>query len=68
MRAFYLRRLKDESGVSGTGIVAEGIELTNGQCVLHWLTIYSSIAVYPSLKELTNIHSHDGKTVVEFYE
>lgn len=67
MRLFYLRRKEDIHGVSGEGIVAEGVELTNGQCVLHWLTIYSSVAVYPSMKELENIHGHDRKTLVEYY-
>lgn len=68
MRTFYLRRLEDETGTSGTGVVAEGVELTNGQVVLHWLTIYSSIAVYPTMKELINIHGHEGKTIVEYYD
>lgn len=68
MRLFYLYRKEDVSGRSGTGIVAEGVEFTNGQCVMHWLTPFSSITVYPTIKELTNIHSHDGKTEVKYYE
>jgi hypothetical protein len=68
MRLFYLHRKEDVSGTSGNGIVAEGVEFTNGQCVLHWLTQFSSIAVYPTIKELTNIHSHDGRTEVKYYE
>jgi len=68
MRYFYLRRIEDESGTSGTGIVAEGVEFTNGQCVLHWLTQFSSIAIYPTIKELINIHGHNGKTVIEYYD
>lgn len=67
MRVFYLRRIEDVHGVSGEGIVAEGVEFTNGQCVMHWLTQFSSVAVYPTMKELVNIHGHDGKTVVEYY-
>ena len=68
MRLFYLRRKEDESGVSGTGVVAEGVELTNGQCVMHWLTQFSSVCIYPTMKELMNIHGHEGKTVIEYYE
>ena len=68
MRLFYLCRKEDESGVSGTGIVAEGVEFTNGQCAMHWLTRFSSISIYPTMKELINIHGHDGKTVVKYYE
>lgn len=68
MRYFYLRRMDDESGISGIGVVAEGVEFTNGQCVMHWLTMFSSIAVYPTMKELLNIHGHGGKTIVEYYK
>jgi hypothetical protein len=68
MRLFYLKRATDVSGTSGTGIVAEGVEFTNGQCVLHWFGSFSSIAIYPTLKELINIHGHGGKTIVEYYE
>jgi hypothetical protein len=61
---FYLRRLKDESGVSGTGIVAVGVIFPNGRCVLSWLTEHTSTAVYDDIHQLTKIHGHDGKTLV----
>ena len=38
MHMFYLNRLIDKSGVSGTGVVAEGVVFTNGKCVLTWLS------------------------------
>ena len=63
-RLFLLRRLEDESGVSGTGIVAEGAEFSTGKVVLNWITDVSSVAVYDSLEELIAIHGHDGKTIV----
>ena len=31
MNSFILRRLEDVSGVSGTGVVAEGVEFSNGK-------------------------------------
>ena len=64
MRKFHLWRIEDESGVSGTGIVAEGVEFADGQCVMSWLTRYHSIAVYPSAAELEQIHGHHGKTKI----
>lgn len=61
---FYLERIEDESGVSGLGIVAHGIVIRNGWCVLTWLTQFTSVGLYPSLAELEAIHGHNGKTLV----
>lgn len=64
MKRFWLRRIEDESGISGTGDVAEGIVFTSGKAVLNWTTEHTSIAVYDSLEELMAIHGHDGKTIL----
>lgn len=66
MKQFYLLRLEDESGVSGTGRVAEGVIFSNGKCALNWLTEYESQAIYPSIDELEAIHGHGGKTKVVY--
>ena len=62
-RSFHLNRLEDASGVSGTGIVANGVEFSDGQCVLHWRDS-GSIGVYSSLAKLEEIHGHQGRTLV----
>ena len=67
-RAFNLVRDEDVSGVSGTGIVAEGIQFSTGKCVLAWVTQYRSIAVYDSIQELEAIHGHDGRTRIVWLE
>lgn len=59
---FFLLRQIDDSGVSGTGIVARGVQLLDGQCVLQWTSKYRSIALYPNMTELLKIHGHDGHT------
>lgn len=64
MRIFVLIRNEDVSGVSGEGVVAEGTEFTDGTCALSWLTKHKSHAIYPNIKELENIHGHDGATSV----
>ena len=64
MRPFWLQRVEDESGVSGVGLVAEGVEFSNGWCALTWLTGHKSVAFYPSLEEVEAIHGHDGKTKI----
>lgn len=64
MRVFELHRKVDETGVSGVGVVAQGIEFDSGWCALAWLTEYRSVAIYPSLGELIAIHGHDGSTQI----
>jgi hypothetical protein len=66
MRRFYLKRIEDESGVSGSGRVAEGVEFSDGACALNWLTHTSCTGVYKNIKQLQSIHGHGGKTVVEW--
>lgn len=66
MRLFELHRDIDESGVSGTGVVAEGVEFWDGEVAMRWKTPTSSTAVYHSIVELDHIHSHGGKTRVVF--
>jgi len=66
LKEFYLQRIKDESGVSGTGIVARGMILPSGKCVLEWLSFYSSVNVYKNIEDVKHIHGHDGATEVVF--
>ena len=64
MKIFYLNRLEDESGVSGTGRVAQGFIFDNGKVALTWLSDHPSITIYDNIGEVHAIHSHDGKTEV----
>jgi len=69
MRRFHLVRREDETGVSGTGIVAEGIQFTSGVCVLSWLTAIKSIAaIYDNINVVEWLHGHGGKTVVKWVD
>jgi len=64
LRPFYLLREDDQSGVSGTGIVATGFILPSGTAIMEWTTFHSSIAQYKNIEDITNIHGHGGKTKV----
>jgi hypothetical protein len=64
IKPFYLLRTIDVSGVSGTGIVAVGAVFPDGSAIIEWLTFTSSIAIYRSLDQLLEIHSHGGATEV----
>lgn len=64
MRAFLLKRNVDVSGVSGTGVVAEGVEFEDGKIAICWLGTYHSVEVIDNMHVLEKTHGHDGKTVV----
>lgn len=67
-RRFLLVRHDDETGISGTGVVAEGVEFSNGWCTMSWLTSMHSVATYLNIKALTAIHGHNGRAVVEWVD
>ena len=66
IRTFHLLRHTDESGVSGTGWVAEGAVFSNGWVALIWLTETPSMNFYPSIKAVESIHGHGGRTQIIF--
>lgn len=71
MRRFVMQRAYDASGVSGTGVVLEGVLFSTGVVVIHWLTPppRGSISVFDSLEQFLSIHvrPHPGNhTVLEF--
>jgi hypothetical protein len=70
MRLFELVRIEDISGISGVGVVAEGVMFGNGQIALNWWRTHkaASIAIYNSLSDLEAIHGHDGRTKVNFLD
>jgi hypothetical protein len=58
MRRFVMHRQHDASGVSGTGLVLEGVLFSTGVVVIHWLTPppRGSISVFDSLDQFLGIH------------
>lgn len=64
MILFELVREEDETGVSGVGVVAQGVVFDNNKVALTWLTKYTSICIYESLEDVINIHGHGGKTKI----
>lgn len=64
IRPFYLKREKDVTGTSGTGVVAIGAELASGKCVMEWRTKYYSLSVFNSISDIADIHGHKGHTKV----
>jgi hypothetical protein len=62
IKEFHLVRLEDETGISGTGVVARGVVLPSGTCILEWCTFHSSINHYKNIGDVEEIHGHHGKT------
>lgn len=62
MRRFKLHRDQDTSGMSGTGVVVEGVEFTNGQVAYQWLTTWRTTTIADSIEVVERVHGHDGKT------
>jgi len=67
-RRFVLYRREDVSGLSGEGIVAEGVQFSNGKCALSWLGPLTSVVVYDDIEVVRKVHGHDGKTEVRLVD
>lgn len=68
MRRFKLVRTADISGISGTGVVAEGCQFHNGYIALTWYGKFLSLYWYPNLETLEGLHGHAGATIVQWLD
>jgi hypothetical protein len=63
MKTFFLLRKIDTTGVSGTGVVAEGVQFSDGKVAMRWLVgEHQSTVVYDSAAAVVAIHGHNGQT------
>ena len=78
-RRFELVRHEDESGTSGTGIVATGVEYPDGAVHMQWRneentdleTDSNGVAFKPApdgIEATEEIHGHGGRTVVRWID
>lgn len=58
VRRFELIRFEDETGISGLGKVAEGVQFSSGKCVIGWIKEIPSVTVYDSIEQVVTIHGH----------
>lgn len=65
---FLLNRKIDDSGVSGTGIIAEGVLWFDGKVSLRWRDPHSSVAFWESLDDMLQVHGHNGHTVIKWVD
>lgn len=65
-RRFVLQRDTDVTGVSGTGVVAEGVEFSNGVVALHWTSEFPTSVVFHhrGMESVEHVHGHSGATKI----
>ena len=73
LRAFTVFRKSDESGISGDGVVIEGVELATGQCIVHWLypPPRGGIAIFESMDDFIKVHigpHPSNSTIITFQD
>jgi len=71
IRTFTVARQYDETGISGVGVVIEGVEYATGQVVLHWLfpPPRGGIAIFDSLNDFLKVHVKPhpkNKTIITY--
>jgi hypothetical protein len=69
IETFTVCRQNDEGGISGTGVVIEGVLFATGQVVLHWLSPapLGSISIFASIDDFKKIHAaphKENKTII----
>ena len=69
--SFTVYRQADETGVSGEGVVIEGVKMATGQCVVHWLypPPRGGIAIFDSMEDFLRVHVKPhpvNKTIITF--
>lgn len=73
MKRFKLIRDKDVTGVSGTGVVAEGVVFADGTVAMRWISLNASTVIYDDIVAVEIIHNHkgtknEGGTHIEFMD
>lgn len=63
---FLLARDEDVSGVSGIGVVAEGVRFSDGTVALRWTSAWPTSVVFHErgMDSVRAVHGHDGRTRV----
>lgn len=64
IRTFKVIRDKDVTGVSGTGVILEGVRFSDGHVAIHWIgSKYPWTTPVPEgIEAVLDIHGHGGLT------
>jgi hypothetical protein len=72
VKTFKLIRHTDVTGISGPGVVAEGVQFTDGTVVLRWRKagtarpdhVKPTTVIHDDIESVIGLHGHDGATEV----
>lgn len=67
-RRFHLFRNHDVSGISGTGLIAEGAVWSSGAVALHWPGHPRATSVWASIHDVIEVHGHEGATEIQWLD
>lgn len=68
IQRFQLVRAADPSGVSGIGIVAEGVRFADGHVALRWVSDHPATSIWATIADLLAVHGHGGATTVRWLD
>ena len=70
MRRFELIRVVDTTGISGEGLIAQGVEFDSGKVALEWLGKWPTSVVFHDrgIESVEHIHGHNGATTIKFLD
>jgi hypothetical protein len=70
LRRLELVRHDDISGVSGTGVVAEGVLFSSGRVALEWTSEWPTSVVFHQrgMESVEAIHGHSGATEIRWLD
>ena len=75
MRTFLVVRDEDVTGISGTGVVAEGVEFSDGTVALRWAEVKgphydrgvrATTVLHQNVTSVEALHGHNGATHIEW--
>jgi hypothetical protein len=61
-RRFVLERDIDETGISGTGAIVEGVQFSDGHVAYRWMTEHRTGQYAENMEIVEKVHGHNGKT------
>lgn len=71
---FKLVRRIDSSGISGLGVVADGVEFPDGHVVVRWRAgspqpgVKPTTVIFSDIAACISLHGHGADTWIEFYD
>jgi hypothetical protein len=68
MKRFIFYRHTDVSGVSGTGVVVEGVQFSDGTVAIRWISDRPSTVIWNDINDAIRVHGHDGATELRWLD